>query len=434
MTHPSDLDPQTLRDFRERVTQARATRAAAWEATSRLVGRQNLPATVRRLAEAIRASTLPPSLQASLLESLRNGRAEQIKDLAAEPLKTLTGLSATKAVRALCLLFDIADTKIAPATANMSPMDVETFVREHANPYDLLLDAEHPSLLDLGAGDLSFAEELAARYLPLLHDAGKRLTLHCVDRLQPGSQWGGPLHADPARLDRLQRTEGLDFRFWGNQDMFDLGRVRLLPTYTIVTCHAPPTPTCAFEPSRLSPALIHDHLTRTKGAFRKVRVDGEAALEVRHGGKALLFPPWKFDVRGPLALLDVLAHKGQLCLLGSVDNEVFWETLGQLLEDDRYRPRDVLFTSETLPRIFGSLHARLMDLPVGGSINLADLAPLRSSVPSGPGTRQPFRFRSVEIRCGALFGDLPAGSTARRFIDMKDEAPPWMLILVPDAV
>jgi hypothetical protein len=182
--------------------------------------------------------------------------------------------------------------------------------------------------------------------------------------------------------------------------------------------------------------MIDAHLRETKGRSRKVRVEGEEALEVLDGGRSLLFPPWKFDIQGPLALLELLADKGQLCLLGAVDNEVFWEILSQLLADVRFRPRDVIFTPAILPDVFGSVHTSLNSLPIGRSLVLSDLADLREDLPrmlgTGPRGSWPYRFRHVEVRRGALFEGQPAGRTARMFKDMVQEAPPWMLILVPD--
>ena len=133
---------------------------------------------------------------------------------------------------------------------------VEQFIRSHPNPFDLLTVAETPSLLELGAGDLSFTGEIVDRYLPDLQKQGRELIVHCVDRLNPDSQLGGPLHPDAGLLRRLQRPgTGLQFHFWGNQDMFALDSgVHLLPRYVIATCQAPATPTFAYEPTRLSPA------------------------------------------------------------------------------------------------------------------------------------------------------------------------------------
>ncbi|MER3422689.1 MAG: hypothetical protein C4293_05125, partial [Nitrospiraceae bacterium] len=203
---------------------------------------------------------------------------------------------ATKAVRALCVLFGLAASEMpAFPISSLNSEQIEQFIRTQANPYDLLLSADIASLLDLGAGDLSFAAELVAHYLPRLQQQQKNLILHCIDRLPPGSQLGGPLHADSALLHGLRQlssspSHGLQFRFWGGQDMFELGRIKGTGTrYTIVTCQAPATPTFAYEPTRISPSMIERHLRQTKGEFRKVRVKGEEALEVRHGGRALLF-------------------------------------------------------------------------------------------------------------------------------------------------
>jgi len=432
---PADL----LADFRAQLRASREQRPDAWEASSRLVGQAHLRATLARLIAAIQAAASPPALREALLAALRGEAVERVQELPAERLKHLTGLPATKALRALCLRFGVAAQ--APATAPitaLTPQEIETFVRAHRNPYDLLLHAEVASLLDLGAGDLSFASEVVERYLPRLLQHQRPLTLHCVDRLQPGSQLGGLLQADRRRVERLTHgVPGLQFQFVGNQDMFAVDRLKKIwAGYTMVTCHAPPTPTVAYEPSRVSASIIEAHLRQTKGAFRKVRVDGEDALEVIHGGNALLFPPWKFEIKGPLALLNLVAGKGKLCVLGAIDNEVFWELLAQLLADTRYRPADLLFTPATMPEVFGSLYDRLSALPVGQSLVLADLATLRPNVPPPQGaTHLPtrhVRFRYVEVRRGAVFEGQPAGRTARLFKDMKEEAPPWMLILVPE--
>ena len=101
----------------------------------------------------------------------------------------------------------------------------------------------------------------------------------------------------------------------------------------------------------------------------------EQALEVRHAGRALLFPPWKFEIIGPLALLSVLARRGFLCVLGSMDAQVFWELLAQLLEDSRYRPPDQSFHSVNLPTVFGEVYHALAGLQIGESMDLAEVAP-----------------------------------------------------------
>jgi hypothetical protein len=159
-------------------------------------------------------------------------------------------------------------------------------------------------------------------------------------------------------------------------------------------------------------------------------------LEVQHGDRALLFPVWKFEIQGPLALLDLLARRGFLCVLGAVDTQVFWEILAQLLDDARYRPNNRPFTSDNLPTIFGEVFERLSRLALGETLILSDCASLRREIPRVlpfHSTQDLFyRFRSVQVRRGAIFSGLPASSTARRFSDMVEESPPWMLVLVPE--
>lgn len=310
----------------------------------------------------------------------------------------------------------------------------ERYLRDHHNPYDLLLEAESPSLLDLGAGDLSFAEEVTRHYLPRLREQQKTLTVHCVDRLQPGSRFGGPLHVPPERLKTLRSEEKLQFKFWGGQDMFEAVSLKTaLPRYTLVTCHAPANPTFAYEPTRVSQATIERYLRSARGEYRVVREAGEKALEVLHGGRALLFPPWKFEVRGPLALLDLMRRRASAVVLSAMDQDVFWEVLSQVIADPMARPDETIFTPAALPGIFGDVHRELTALPVGSSVSLADVTTLREAIPPAlDDAGASYRFRYVEVRRGAVFDGLPAGQTARRFGSMKDEASPWMLVLIPD--
>ncbi|MGH7165717.1 MAG: hypothetical protein ACREIS_09370 [Nitrospiraceae bacterium] len=433
-------DPQGLAEFRERLKRSREQVPAAWESSRSLVGQPNVASTLKRLAASIQSSSLPLPLKDAVLAGIRGGEVDRIQDLPGESLKQLTGLPATKAVRALCVEFGLAEggPPAAPIEA-LSPAEVEQLIRKTRNPFDLLLAADVASVLDLGAGDLSFASELVEQYLPRLREQGKELTVHCVDRLRPGSKLGGLLHADPGRLERFRTawSSGLHFRFWSDQDMFKLDRLEhIWPCYTLVTCHAPATPAFAYEPTRISRSMIEAHLTKTKGQFRRIRLEGEEALEVRHGGRQLLFPPWKFDIRGPLVLLDLMSRQGKLAVLAAVDAEVFWELLSQLLADVRVRPPDVVFDSPTVTELFGPVGAQLSALRVGEALVLSDQAEVRGEMPrvlgddgaSGGG----YRFRYVEVRRGATFEGLPASSTARLFRDMAEEVPPWLIILVPE--
>lgn len=432
---------QILADFRSQVTRLLQEREHEWDASRRLVGAGRLPATLKRLREEAGKVDLPAEVRETIASALQQEDVERIQDLPGPRLKELTGLPPTKAVRALCVWFDLLDVSGTDRAEHpLNAAELANLARPEFNPFDVLLSADKPSVLDLGAGDLSFAMELAEHYASPVRRQGRTLTLHCIDRLHPESKLGGPLHPTPQRLELLRNREDLSFQFFADQDMFALDRLdrsgKLLPRYTIVTCWAPATPTFAYEPTRLRPDIIMQDLQQTKGSFHRTDYAGEPALEVRHGGRALLFPPWKFQIHGPLALLDLLARRAQACVLGATDGQVFWETLAQLLDDDAYRPIDRLFTPETLPAIFGELFDRLSRLGSGDLLPLADWSRLRQRIPRVLPTRgqyaSHFQFRSAYVRRGAEFSGMPASSTARRFRDMVEESPPWMLLLVPE--
>lgn len=432
---------QVLADFRSQVTQLLQEREKEWEASRKLVEASRLTATLKRLIEEAHRADLSVTIRDAITVALGNAEAARIQDLPGPRLKELTGLPPTKAVRALCVWLGVIE---GPASqwpmSSLRSEEIETFAHSHENPFDLLLDADVASLLDVGAGDLSFATELVEQYVVPLQQRQRELVLHTLDRLQPGSQLGGPLHPERERLNGLRSRTGLSFQFFGNHDMFDVSTLdqagKLAPRYTIATCWAPATPTFAYEPTRLSDQTITQELHRTKGTFRKTQYAGEPALEVQHGDRALLFPPWKFEIRGPLALLDLLSRRSLLCVLGAVDTQVFWEVLAQLLDEARYRPDNQPFTAANLPTIFSEVFERLSRLAQGETLNLADCSPLRRQIPRVlpllPMQSPTYRFRSVQIRRGAVFSGIPSSSTARRFSDMVEETPPWMLILVPE--
>src|SRR5437899_1548841 len=153
---------------------------------------------------------------------------------------------------------------------------------------------------------------------------------------------------------------------------------------------------------------------------------------VVHGGEKLTFPPWKFDVYGPLALLDLLSRKGKLCILSAVDMETFWEILSQLLPDDAARPAGVFFTESNVRQVFGEVYDQLLRLSIGQKMLLPKVRQGIPRVLGDAGKRgDTYGFRYVEIRRGAHFPGVPAGRTAYLFDQMKLEAAPWFLTLVP---
>ncbi len=434
------MSPDPLAEFRHAVSVRTRQFPGQWEASKKLIEGTTFPSTIARLYEAVQSRGLPASVKERLLRLFERPVPRRVQDLDGKCLKSVTGFPPAKAVRALAVFFELVPVAASKwLVAHLSSEEVEEAVRHLDNPFDLLRRTEVASVVDIGAGDLSFAEELVDLYGSEFKQQHRPFIIHCLDRLDPRSQLGGPLHASPNRLQMLQRTEGLSFSFFGDQDMFELGDLDkqglLAPRYTIATCWAPATPTFAYEPTRLSTAFIRNDLERTRGAFHQTRFENEQALEVRHAGRALLFPPWKFEIVGPLALLSLLARRGLLCVLGSVDAQVFWELLAQLLEEPRYRPPDQPFTSVNLPTIFGEVYHVLAGLPIGESIDLADVAALRhhylrsDSSPFMDGVAGHFRY--VRIGRGATFPRTPASSTARKFASMTEEVPPWLVTLVP---
>jgi hypothetical protein len=431
---------QFLTEFRSEITRRLQQRDKEWEVSRRLIEASQLVNTVHRLIERVRASDLSPTVQHSVLAALNEGNARSIQDLSGPSLKVLTGLPPSKALRALCVYFDLVQQMTSRwAVPSLDAESTSAFLRTHETPFDLLLAADVPSLLDLGAGDLSFAAELADLYGPQLQRQHRTLMLHCIDRLHPQSKLGGPLHPSQELIQRLRSRSDLSFRFLPDQDMCEFDQLarngKLAPRYAVTTCWAPATPTFAYEPTRLPHEIIQEELRRTKGPSREIRYGGEAALEVEHRDRTLLFPPWKFEIRGPLALLDLLARSSHLGVLGAIDSQVFWEVLAQLLEEDRYRPTDQPFTADNVPAIFGDVYQRLSMLAIGETLDLSTYAMMRTHLPRAlPGRtgEDSFRFRSVLIRRGAVFPAMPASSTAKRFGEMVEETPPWMVMVVPD--
>ena len=428
------VDPIAITQFRRQLREPVAGAREDWSASRRLVSPDLVCETIRRLAAALAESNLDPSIRKALLEALVPGKSAGLHGIAGERLREITGLNPTKAVRNLCVLVGLAQSVRMPV-AEMSQQEVEEAASSTGNPFDLLLTADVASVMDFGAGDLTFEEQLVAGYLPRLEAAGKELILHCLDRLDPADEASSLVQAGRERLQNLRQhpSSRLQFRFFSSRDMFAVQEVpTVCPRYTIAVCHSPASPTFAYEPSRLSKEAIERRLRETKGEFRRVPLGGRTVLEVRHGGEWLTFPDWKFDVYGPLALLDLLSRSGKLCILGAVDTEVFWEILSQLLPEESARPREVFYAEENVRKYFGVIYETLARLAVG---ERTVLKAVRCDIPRVLGVEaeqgQRYGFRYVEVRRGALFPGMPTGRTAYVFEHMTREAAPWFLTLVP---
>ncbi len=429
-----------IQEFRRRVKESRELSPHHWEASRRLMSQEILSTTLLTLIQSIQEASLVPSLQESLITVVKQF-GEQIKTKQVhQTLKELTGLPPSKAIRALIVWGVLAvgdDEQGEPE--NVSGKELEVHVREARNPYDILLYAKTPSLLDIGAGDLTFEQELVDQYVPQLRSTSTVLNLHAFDRLAPGSRVGGVYHKNPDHEGYVKKfsEQELKYQFWGGMDLERFRHAKgALPRYTICTCHAPANPTFAYEPSRLESSLILQHLRSTRGHFQPSRFEGESVLEVSHQDKVLTFPPWKFNIIGPLTLLEFMGQRGQVGVLSAIDDEVFWELLSQILADPQFRPSNKIFTKDSIPDIFGSAYKELNALPIGGRIDLSKIADIRDRVPFGIASQTKaskfFKFQYVEIRRGAIWEGIPSSFTAKQFSHMKEEAMPWWVIFVTE--
>ena len=406
-------DQRVIADFRRRLREAVENNREAWAASRRLVAPSAAAETVQRLQAAVAGSSLDPDIRQALLQVLGPAHHDGQQAIPQEGLRELTGLNPTKAVRNLCLLLGVGAGAIEMGpVSSMAQDQVEAAVRSHDNPFDVLLEADVASVVDCGAGDLTFAEKVVEQYLAPLERGGRVLILHAFDRLNPQEPFSTFVQADRDRLQQLRRrsSPALRFRYDGNRDMLDLASWRQA---------------CARY-------TIRAHLRQTKGEFRRAKIKGREVLEVVHGGEKLTFPSWKFDVYGPLALLDLLSRKGKLCILSAVDMETFWEILSQLLPDDAARPAGVFFTESNVRQVFGEVYDQLLRLTIGQKMVLPKV---RQGIPRVLGDESKrgdtYGFRYVEIRRGAHFPGMPAGRTAYLFDQMRLEAAPWFLTLVP---
>ena len=428
--------------FREQIKVSRESSPHHWEASRKLMVPEILQTTLPALIQHIQEVSLEPILRERLINALQQCSQPTSSKEGKEGnqvLKELTGFPPSKAVRALLVWGILAVNGGGEKAEELSAVRCEEIIRGLSNPYDLLRHTATPSLLDIGAGDLSFEQELVDHYVTYLRMQRTPLTLHAFDRLMPGSRVGGVYHknADRERYLHSFSSEALRFKFWGGMSLetFPKGKGQL-SRYTVSTCHAPANPTFAYEPGRLAPEIIHAHLQSSRGNYRRGRHEGEAILEVSHRGQTLTFPDWKFDILGPLALLRFMAQQSCVGILSAIDDEVFWEVLSQLLADDRFRPVNEILTKALLPEIFGKVYEELSSMAVGERKDLSRLADLRDPMPfaaeTKEGTLKPCRFRYVEIRRGAVLEGVPGSFTARQFSQMKEESVPWWVIFVPD--
>ena len=430
------MDNQVMdfQEFRTRIKTIREDYPHHWEASRKLMTSESLRTTLPILLQFLQQAELMPDLRTRLIDVVQQCvQHVKTRDLH-QSLKELTGLPPSKALRALLVWGVLAlDDQEKEVQADGASEDIERCLKTGQNPYDLLLQTTSPSVLDIGAGDLTFEQELVDVYVPRLRGRQTGLLLHAFDRLMPGSRVGGVYHKNEDQERYLQSfpAEDLRYQFWGGMGLEQFNKVKgAQRRYTVCTCHAPANPTFAYEPTRIDRKLIHEHLKTTRGQSRLSRYEGEPVLEVSHQGQELTFPPWKFDIVGSVELLQFMMQRSRVGVLSAIDDEVFWELLSQILAEDRFRPRNRIFTKDIIPEIFGEVHKELSGLPIGERADLSKIAELRDGMPWAKITSSKFRY--VEIRRGAYWEGIPSSFTAKQFAHMKEESPPWWIIFLLD--
>ena len=160
-------DPDILVAFRKQVSAARSSDAIPWDNSRHLVHPTQWSTTRPFLLQAVADSAFPEGVKRHLVTTLSQIDRPADSDRFGKALKQLTGLPPTKALRALCVLFKVPSAQPSKWPVPTVPAEaVEKFLQDHSNPFDLLTEQVPASVLDLGAGDLSLAEELAACYAP----------------------------------------------------------------------------------------------------------------------------------------------------------------------------------------------------------------------------------------------------------------------------
>ena len=115
---------QLLADFRSQISSCLQKRDSEWQASRRLIETSRFADTVHRLIERMRTSGVSPTVQNSLLAAMDQGNVRRIQDLSGPELKALTGLPPSKALRALCVYFQLVEAQ--PSPWQIPSLDSET--------------------------------------------------------------------------------------------------------------------------------------------------------------------------------------------------------------------------------------------------------------------------------------------------------------------
>ena len=191
----TEKQPLDRSEFRRQIKALRESSPEWWEASRKLMTPESWAASLPILLQSIQDAGLNPLDDKRLIDAVQQfGQQIKTKD-GNQTLKELTGFPPSKALRALLVWGVLAHTEKPKAgVEDLSVEVIEGFLKESPNPYDLLLRTPSPSLLDIGAGDLTFEEELVNQYVPQLRTRNTRLRVHAFDRLMPGSRVGGVYH------------------------------------------------------------------------------------------------------------------------------------------------------------------------------------------------------------------------------------------------
>jgi hypothetical protein len=100
-------EPHPLDEFRRLISLRARQFSSQWEASKRLIEKQEFPETISRLLQQVRGKSLPPAIKEPLLRVFQPQQAKRVQDLDCELLKALTGFPPAKAIRALCVFFEL---------------------------------------------------------------------------------------------------------------------------------------------------------------------------------------------------------------------------------------------------------------------------------------------------------------------------------------
>ncbi|MDH5669692.1 MAG: hypothetical protein OEY86_16965, partial [Nitrospira sp.] len=99
----------SLGEFRRLIQQRAKQYHGQWEASRRLIDEREFPSTVVRLLRLAQERDLPAVIKEPLSRLLEQQEARCVQDLDGELLRGLTGLPPAKALRALCVFFELTD-------------------------------------------------------------------------------------------------------------------------------------------------------------------------------------------------------------------------------------------------------------------------------------------------------------------------------------